>query len=110
MAAGNTTVDTGGEFPSGADQPEPGQDGSPKQAESRVSGDPGEFATSVTVYTAGEFTWGVRGCELLIPWGAQLAQSPADRRRAAIRQQYPPVFRIALRFLCQLLIVLGNNA
>ena len=30
-----------------ADQPEPGQDGSPRQAESRVSGDPGEFATSI---------------------------------------------------------------
>ena len=60
----DSDIDTGGEFPSEADQPEPGQAGSPRQAESRVSGDPGEFATSVTVDTGGEFPTAVAEPEL----------------------------------------------
>ena len=41
--------------------------------------------------TAGEFARGVHGRGLLVPWRPQLAQAPADRRRAGIRQQYPLV-------------------
>jgi len=47
--ATSVNTDTGGEFLSGADQLKHGQDGATRQAESRVSGDPGEFATSVSV-------------------------------------------------------------
>jgi hypothetical protein len=49
---GVANVDTGGEFPSEADQPKPGKDGDYKQAKSWGSSDPGEFATSVNVLTA----------------------------------------------------------
>jgi hypothetical protein len=49
MAAGDTTVDTGGEFPQAADQPESGQDGSSGDRESRFPDGPDEFASSITV-------------------------------------------------------------
>jgi hypothetical protein len=42
-------TDTVGEFALTANRPESGQDGFPRQAKSWVSGDPGEFATSVIV-------------------------------------------------------------
>ena len=44
---GRPNSDTGGEFPSEADRPEPGQDGTPWARESRLSDAPDEFATSV---------------------------------------------------------------
>ena len=49
MAPSNTTVDTGGEFPQAAEQPESGQDGDSGERESRFPHGPAEFATSVIV-------------------------------------------------------------
>ena len=49
MAAGDMNVDTGGEFPPTADEPEPGQNGDPWQGKIAGSDDRVEFATSVTV-------------------------------------------------------------
>jgi hypothetical protein len=45
-------------------------------------------ANDMDVDTAGEFARGVRGRGLLLPLRTHLAQAPADRRRAGIRQQY----------------------
>ena len=61
---GRPNSDTGGEFPSAAVRPEPGQDGSLWVWKTAAFDAPDEFATSVTVDTGGEFPLAVDRPEL----------------------------------------------
>src|SRR5262249_47488401 len=95
-AVGNSpavsTVDTGGEFPKAADQPESGQDGDSGGREARFPDGPDEFAPSVSSDTGGELPWAADGPDL----GQDGATGMGKLRLPPAKTISPPVSLLGL--------------